>query len=230
MQPIKVLRIGHRGAMGHVCENTIASIKKAIEMNCDMIEIDIHRIKSGELMVFHDHTLNRLTNQEGNIEDYSFNELRKLKVDNKHQIPTLREIIETIQRKAILNIELKGANTALDSYHIIDEYIDKGWSAEDFIISSFRWDELEIISKQEKSIPLAVLTTQDPISEALTFALMINAVAINPYYKLLTEDNIKSIKDLGLKIYPWTANNTSDIESLKSLKVDGIITNFPELI
>ncbi|SFJ12926.1 glycerophosphodiester phosphodiesterase [Myroides guanonis] len=230
MQTTKILRIGHRGAMGHITENTISSIKKALELNCDMIEIDVYRIKSGELMVFHDHTLDRLTDKKGNIEDYSFKELRDIKINNNHLIPTLQEVIETIQRKAILNIELKGSNTAIGSYKIIEKYIEKGWTKEDFVISSFRWDELEIISQQKTSIPIAVLIGQEPINSILPFALKLNAAAINPYYKLLTIDNVKAIKDLGLKIYPWTVNNTSDIQLLKELKVDGIITNFPEKV
>lgn len=230
MQTTKILRIGHRGAMGHITENTISSIKKALELNCDMIEIDVYRIKSGELMVFHDHTLDRLTDKKGNIEDYSFKELRDIKINNNHLIPTLQEVIETIQRKAILNIELKGSNTAIGSYKIIEKYIEKGWTKEDFVISSFRWDELEIISQQKTSIPIAVLIGQEPINSILSFALKLNAAAINPYYKLLTIDNVKAIKDLGLKIYPWTVNNTSDIQLLKELKVDGIITNFPEKV
>lgn len=230
MQTTKILRIGHRGAMGHITENTISSIKKALELNCDMIEIDVYRIKSGELMVFHDHTLDRLTDKKGNIEDYSFKELRDIKINNNHLIPTLQEVIQTIQRKAILNIELKGSNTAIGSYKIIEKYIEKGWTKEDFVISSFRWDELEIISQQKTSIPIAVLIGQEPINSILPFALKLNAAAINPYYKLLTIDNVIAIKDLGLKIYPWTVNNTSDIQLLKELKVDGIITNFPEKV
>lgn len=230
MQTTKILRIGHRGAMGHITENTISSIKKALELNCDMIEIDVYRIKSGELMVFHDHTLDRLTDRKGNIEDYSFKELRDIKINNNHLIPTLQEVIQTIQRKAILNIELKGFNTAIGSYKIIEKYIEKGWTKEDFVISSFRWDELEIISQQKTSIPIAVLIGQEPINSILPFALKLNAAAINPYYKLLTIDNVIAIKDLGLKIYPWTVNNTSDIQLLKELKVDGIITNFPEKV
>lgn len=230
MQTTKILRIGHRGAMGHVTENTISSIKKALELNCDMIEIDVYKIRTGELMVFHDHRLDRLTGENGNIEDFSFKELRDIKVNNIHQIPTLEEVIETIQRRCILNIELKGTNTALTSYKIIEKYIKKGWTTEDFIVSSFHWDELEIISKQKISIPIAVLIAKEPINDILPFALNLNAVALNPYYKLLTIDNVKAIKDLGLKIYPWTVNNPSDIRFLKALKVDGIITNFPEKI
>lgn len=229
-QTDNILRIGHRGAMGHLAENTLPSIKKAVEMRCDMIEIDVYKIKSGEVMVFHDTTLERITNGKGAIEDYTFEELRKIKVAGEYQIPTLQEVIETIDRNAVLNIELKGKNTALASYKIVQDYLSKGWKSEDFIVSSFRWEELEIMSKQEKPLAIAVLTAEDPTKKAIAFALEINAFAINPYYKWMWADSVKAIQEAGLKVYPWTTNNPSDIQRLKDLKVDGIITDFPERI
>lgn len=230
MKTHSILRIGHRGAMGHLAENTLASIQKALELKCDMIEIDIHKIKSGELMVFHDTTLERLTNGKGAIEDTTFEELRKLKIEGQYTIPTLEEVIETIHQKAIINIELKGAHTAIACHNIVHSYLAKGWQTEDFIISSFRWDELEVISQQENPLPIAVLTAETPTKEVIDFALKIKAIAINPHYQSISLKSTKAIKKAGLKIYPWTVNSPSDIQRLKELKVDGIITNFPERV
>lgn len=71
------LVIGHRGAMGHVAENTIASIEKALELDVDMIEIDVFKIQSGEIVVFHDDKLDRLTDATGSIEMYDYKSLQK---------------------------------------------------------------------------------------------------------------------------------------------------------
>jgi glycerophosphoryl diester phosphodiesterase len=76
----KPLNIGHRGAMGHETENTISSIKKALELHVDMIEIDVFVIKSGEVVVFHDDLLDSLTNAKGKIEDYNWEELENVTV------------------------------------------------------------------------------------------------------------------------------------------------------
>lgn len=73
-QEAKILRIGHRGAMGHITENTVESVVKAIDLRCDMIEIDVFKVKSGELVVFHDDTLDRITNAKGPIESYTLDE------------------------------------------------------------------------------------------------------------------------------------------------------------
>lgn len=228
-QDTKVLRIGHRGAMGHLTENTVESIKKAVEMNCDVIEIDVFKVKDGAMMVFHDDTLDRMTNGTGNIENYTKAELQSLLVDGKYKMPTLEDIITAIDKKAVLNIELKGKNTAVDSYKIIQEFKKKGWTNANFIISSFRWDELEKMHELDTKLDLAVLTS-DKIDEAITLAHQINAVAINPYFKALNAESVNKIKQAQLKIYPYTVNELKDIETLKKLQVDGIITNFPERI
>lgn len=228
-QEHKTLRIGHRGAMGHVTENTVESIQKAIELNCDVIEIDVFKIKSGELMVFHDDQLDRLTNAKGNIEDYTYAELQKVSVNGTYQIPTLEQIIETIDKKAVLNIELKGNNTAVDTNRIIQLFTNKGWTNANFIISSFKWEELEKMRSLNNTIDIAVLTEEEP-ADAIAFAKQINAVAINPYHVNLNAVNVSKIKEANLKIYPWTVNKIEDIEKMKELKVDGIITNYPERI
>lgn len=228
-QEHNILRIGHRGAMGHITENTVESIQKAIDLNCDVIEIDVFKIKSGELMVFHDDQLDRLTNVTGNIEDYTYNELQKVKVNGVYQIPTLEKIIEVINRKAVLNIELKGNNTAEETHQLIQLFINKGWTNTDFIISSFKWNELEKMRSLNNSIDIAVLTEEEP-ADAIAFAKQINAVAINPYHKDLNALNASKIREANLKIYPWTVNDQEDINRMKELKVDGIITNYPERI
>ena len=67
-----ILNIGHRGAKGHVAENTLASIQKAMELGADGVEIDVFRCLSGEIVVFHDKTLDKLTNGTGHIEKKLF--------------------------------------------------------------------------------------------------------------------------------------------------------------
>jgi len=228
-QESKTLRIGHRGAMGHITENTVESIVKAIDLHCDMIEIDVFKVKSGELVVFHDDTLDRITNAKGDIESYTLEELEDVLVGGKYKIPTLGEVIEVIGKKAVLNIELKGSNTAVDTHRLIRTFLQRGWTYDDFILSSFKWEELKIAHDLDAELPLAVLTEKKP-EDAIEFALSIQARAINPYHKMLNEENTALIKKEKLKIFPWTVNDLKDIERMKKLKVDGIITNFPERI
>lgn len=222
------LVIGHRGAMGHETENTLASIQKAMDLGVDMIEIDVFKIQSGEIVVFHDETVDRLTNGPGKIEEYNIVELRKLIVDGGHKIPMLQDVLKLIDNKVALNIELKGDDTADKVNHIMNYYIEKnGWSPENFIISSFKWDELREMRKLNPNVQIAVLTEENPV-DAIPVAKELNAVAINPYFKNLDLEIANQIREAGLKIYVWTVNEDYDIDAMKRIGVDGIITNYPE--
>jgi glycerophosphoryl diester phosphodiesterase len=221
------LNIGHRGAMGHETENTIASVKKALELGVDMIEIDVFVIKSGELVVFHDEILDSLTDTSGNIEDFTLEELQKVVVKGNHRIPTLEEVINTIDQKVPLNIELKGKNTAKPTFELLQTFYKKGRKKDAFVISSFLWDELETFRKLDAEIALAVLTEENPL-EAMAMGKKLKAEAINPWWKTLTKENVKQLHEEGFKIYTYTVNEPEDIKTVTQLGVDGIFFNLPE--
>lgn len=226
----KPLVIGHRGAMGHETENSLASIQKALDLGVDMIEIDVFQISSGEIVVFHDEMVDRLTNGPGKIEEYNIYDLKRLTLDGGHKIPMLQDVLKLIDNKVALNIELKGANTSDRVNFIMDYYIkQKNWSPENFIISSFNWEELRTMRKLNDEVAIAVLTEENPI-DAIPIAKELNAVAINPYFKNLDLEVVNEIRDAGFKIYTWTVNEPADIDAMKRISVDGIITNFPERV
>lgn len=226
----KPLVIGHRGAMGHETENSLASIQKALDLGVDMIEIDVFKISSGEIVVFHDDTVDRLTNGPGKIEEYNIFELNRLILDGGHKIPMLQDVLKLIDNKVALNIELKGADMSDRVNFIMNYYIkQKNWSPENFIISSFNWDELRAMRKINDAVAIAVLTEENPI-DAIPVAKELNAVAINPYFKNLDAAVANEIREAGFKIYTWTVNEPADIDAMKQINVDGIITNFPERV
>lgn len=224
------LVIGHRGAMGHETENTLASIQKALDLGVDMIEIDVFKIQSGEIVVFHDERVERLSNAGGKIEDYNIIDLQQLILDGNHRIPMLQDVLKLIDNQVALNIELKGANTADRVNFITNYYIEaRGWTRENILISSFNWDELKDYRKLNGEANIAILTEEDPL-QAIAMAKELTAVAINPNYKTLTQENTQKMQDEGFKVYPWTVNELDDIEKMKDFGVDGIITNYPERV
>jgi len=230
MKDSKPLVIGHRGAMGHETENTLASIQKAMDLGVDMIEIDVFKIQSGEIAVFHDERVDRLTNGVGNIEEYNVVDMKKLVLDGNHKIPQLQDVLKLINNKVALNIELKGAGTANRVDFITKVYIERyGWSPENIVFSSFKWDELRDLRKLNETAQIAVLTDEDPL-EAIEVAKELKAVAINPNYKSLTKENAQKMHDAGFKVYAWTVNEPEDIQKMKEFGVDGIITNYPERV
>jgi len=227
-----ILSIGHRGAKGYVAENTYKSISKAIELGVDGIEIDVLKCASGELILFHDKNLKELTGESGLIESLTIEELEQFLVLGKYKIPTLTDVLTRIEKPLFINIELKGLNTGQATSKIIANLTKSTlWSFENFIVSSFNWDELEQFRSIDKNTPVGVLVSKSMImNEAIEFGKKINAQAIHPNFKLLNNKTVKKIKNNGFKIYTWTVNNKNDIDLMKELNVDGIISDYPDRI
>ncbi len=220
--------IGHRGAMGHETENTLASVQKALDLGVDMIEIDVFRVKSGEIVVFHDETLERLSNAGGRIEDWNYFDLRKVILEGNHKIPMLQDVLKLMDHRVPLNIELKGADTSDRVNFIMEYYIEeRGWKPEDFLISSFNWEELRSMRAINPNVAIALLTEEDPV-DAIPVAKELGAVAINPNFKNITAENVEALHEAGFKVYTWTVNEQEDIERMRKYGVDGVFTNFPE--
>ncbi|WP_337968263.1 glycerophosphodiester phosphodiesterase family protein [uncultured Flavobacterium sp.] len=222
-----MLKIGHRGA-GYEPENTLKAFQKALELNADGIELDVHLSADGHIVVIHDETIDRTTNGKGFVNTLSLSELKSFLIDGKLEIPTLIEVFDLIDKKCLINVELKGVGTASKVVALIEEYIsDKNWNYENFIISSFEWIFLEEVHNLNPKIAIGVLTEED-LDKALAFAEGIKASAINPDYQLLTLENTKKIQEKGFQVLPWTVNTAEDIQKIKSYNVDGIISDFPD--
>ena len=229
---MNIFRIGHRGSKGYVAENTLESIKHAILLGVNGIEIDVFKCLSGELVLSHENNLKRLTGKSGQLEKLTLGELKKFLVVGKYKIPTLTDVLQTIETPLFVNIELKGLNTAQATSKIITNLSKStSWRLENFIISSFNWNELEQFRSIDKNTPVGVLLSNSmSINEAIEFGKKINAQAIHPNFKLLNEKTVKKIKNNGFKIYTWTVNSKDDINCMKKFKVDGIISDFPDKI
>ena len=74
-----------------------------------------------------------------------------------------------------------------------------------------------------------MLTDADPL-DAMTIAQELKAQAINPSFEALNQKNVKKIQQAGYKVFPYTINKPKDIQKILSLKVDGIITDYPERV
>ena len=219
-----MLKIGHRGAKGHVAENTLASFQKAIELKVDGIELDVHLSSDAEIMVIHDETIDRTTTGKGFVKNFTSVELKQF------GIPTLTEVLDLLNNNFFVNIELKSTDSIEKVMNLIEKYIsENNLTYENFIISSFLWDNLEVVSQRNNQIKLGVLT-EDSIEMALAFAKEIKAFSINPYFKLLNQENVKLMHNEGFQIHTWTVNSLEDIIFVKSLPVEGIISDFPDKI
>jgi glycerophosphoryl diester phosphodiesterase len=222
----KILKIGHRGAKGYEPENTLISFEKAIEMEADGIELDVHLSLDGHLIVIHDETIDRTTNGTGAVNQLTLQEIKSIKINDKHEIPTLEEILDLVSQRCFVNIELKNQDTAEKVVQLIDHFIsDKKWNHNQFLVSSFDWNALQQVRFLNENIRIGVLTETD-LDLAISFARFLEAEALHPDFQLLTNEYTTKIQEKGIQVFPWTVNETDEIERMKSFKVDGIITDF----
>jgi glycerophosphoryl diester phosphodiesterase len=223
-----VLRIGHRGAAGYEPENTLLSFRKAIELKADMVELDVHICKSGEVVVIHDDTVDRTTNGTGKVCELTLSELKRFDAGKGERIPTLEDVMHHIDGATGINIELKGEGTAEPVHRITDEFMENGWKTSDLLVSSFNLGELVAFrSLSDTRVGLLYGHFNESILET---ADRLNAFSLNPYYKGVNGDFIKDIHERGFSVYPWTVNDPRDIARMKALNVDAIISDYPDRV
>src|SRR5215467_6065562 len=98
---------GHRGNPAENPENTMRSFRSAIAAGCDLIECDVHLSSDGELVVIHDHTLERTTNGQGMVFQHTLAALRELDAGNGERVPVLAEVCELARSRVGLCVEVK---------------------------------------------------------------------------------------------------------------------------
>lgn len=223
-----LLKIGHRGAKGHEPENTLPSFAKALGFGVDGVELDVHVCATGELVVIHDFTVDRVTNGTGEVHKMTLAQLKALTIEPNLYIPTLDEVYNLINKHCFVNIEMKGRHTAQPVSDFISDYVvNKGYNYSDFLVSSFQQEELKAMSQINANVPLGILT-QASVTQAWEWADAFKAKAIHPHFSLLTESNVQKAQQAGLKVFTWTVNEPEDIARMKTYNVDGIISDFPE--
>ncbi len=228
ISPNDVLKIGHRGACGYEPENTLASFKKALELKVDMIELDVYLCSTGEIVVIHDNRVDRTTDGTGYVKDKSLKELRNLDAGNGEKIPLLGEALDLIDRKAVVNIELKGEGAVRPVTGLIEKYIAvQGWSIDDFLVSSFNHYELVEVKEICPDLKIGANIKAVPIGYC-DFAERIGAYSVHPSFEFINDDFVDDAHRRGLKIYCWTVDDPEDIKRAAALNVDGIFSNFPD--
>ena len=221
---------GHRGACGHEPENTIRSVRRALDLGAQGIEIDVRNV-GGELLVFHDARLERTTNGRGYLSRQPLEYLRALDAGYGERIPTLLEVCRAIDRRALLNIELKGRRTAALVAALIEDLVrEEGWAYEQFIVSSFLRRELWALRRVgAPQIPVGLLLAR-PTRFYRRAARLLQATSVHPALRYVTERLVDDAHADGRKVYVYTVNDPADLARMRALKVDGVFSDFPERV
>jgi glycerophosphoryl diester phosphodiesterase len=233
-----VMVIAHRGFSGEAPENTLAAFRKAIEVGSDMMELDVHFSKDGQVVVIHDDTLERTTNGRGKVADHTLQELKKLDAGSwfgspfsGEQIPTLQEVLELAKGNILVNIEIK--NEYLGPYTISDladgalQEVKRSRTAKQVIFSSFFPSAVERIREGNSHARVALLYHKSwNILEEVTGGKP--HPVLNLRRSFLTEDKIAEVHERGLKVNTYTVNSREEMERFIRWGIDGIITNHPD--
>lgn len=228
MEKPHLLCIGHRGAMGHEPENTLRSIRKALELGAPCVEIDVYWV-DGHLMVIHDDRLDRTTNGCGLVMEQSFEYLRSLDAGKGERIPTLEEVCELVKGRAGINIELKGPETAGPVAQFVEGCIQAGWDHRAILVSSFSHQELFNFRALNAQAQLGVICRIGTTAE-LDFAASLHAFSINPAKESVSAVFVQDAHARGIRVYPYTVDEPNDITLMAEMGVDGVFTNFPERV
>jgi glycerophosphoryl diester phosphodiesterase len=222
--------IGHRGAAGYEPENTLRSIRRALDLGAHGIEIDVQLV-DGELVVFHDNRLERTTNGKGYLARQSFAELRALNAGLGEQIPTLREVCEVIRGRAFLNVELKSKGTAIPTIALLEELVASGkWMWSDFILSSFRLAELLTARKQGGSVVPIGLLLGRPTHFWRRTGRRLGVISVHPNIRWTSARMVQQAHAEGWRVFPYTVNTPIQLGRVRQVGVDGVFTDFPDRV
>lgn len=216
------VRIGHRGACGYEPENTLISFERAITMASPWVELDVYVVE-GELVVIHDETLERTTNGTGPVMEASLEYLRSLDAGKGERIPLLPEVIEQVDHRAGINIELKGLHTAEPVNQLLRDYCTRGWQEDEFLLSSFDHDELD---RGDPRFRRGTLFSRQADYFAITDRL--KAWSINLSRKLVTPSLVDAAHARQLKVLVYTVNKPEEMAKMQAMGVDGIFTDYPD--
>lgn len=220
-----VLRIGHRGACGHAPENTIASIEQAIALRCIFAEVDIQRTSDDELILLHDEQVDRTTNGRGCVSQLTLSDIQKLDTGGGQSPPTLDEALKAASGRIGLILELKTGGLA---YDVCATVRASGFNRPVIYASSLQ-EELQHVRRADPDAQTMILFTRLPTNLcAVTAKLHTTHVGLR--LDTVTKPLVTALHHEHLIVFAYTANRPAEISRLNMLGVDGIISDFPELV
>ncbi len=240
------LIIAHRGAAGHAPENTLAAVTKAIEMHADAVEIDVRQTRDSQIVAMHDEDIDRTTDGEGDVAQFTLQELKKLDAGawfsanfKDERIPTLQEIIDVLDSTTMLIVELKvGAETSPGIEQRVVDIIKNSHLGQRVILKSFDRDvlsrirayapEIPLLYVYVFAIPLLNLTVDQGISAG--DLLKMDVEYLQPHKIFLTQSFISSAKEKGYKVIAWDVKTETNMKDIIALGVDGIETDYPDVL
>lgn len=223
------IKIGHRGArdMALYPENTIAAFKFALSCGVDAVECDVQQCKTGELVVIHRKKAKELL-LGAVVAEKTLQELQQLDVGKGEHVPTFEQLLDYIDRRVIVFIDIKAPDIEEAVVKILQKYIrEKGWLPKHFVLANdynkitICRDLMPEIKRMVPYFPEKEATIEDLSKRALIIVMSTNEKNIEQY--------IDSTHKAGSLFYIGDIDTQEDIEKYTALGVDGILSDRPDL-
>ena len=228
----------HRGASAYAPENTLEAFDMAAKMGAHGVELDVHICRSGELVVTHDESIERVSDGTGLVRDLTLSELKsfhfnKTKPDFKDaRIPTLEEVFQLLYPTGLrINIELK--NSAID-YPNLEKRVIEAAAKENMLdrvfFSSFNHHSMLRVKAIDSSLYCGLLY-EATLVKPWAYAVALGVDAIHPHFTevLVPGGNCAAAHRAGIQINTWTVNRREDLQKVLREGADTLITNYPDV-
>ncbi len=235
--------IAHRGGSNLAPENTLAAFKKAINLDVDMIEIDVHLSKDSNIIVIHDKTIDRTTDGTGEIKNMTLDEIKKYDAGSwfnesfqDERVPTLDETFNAIKGQTILLIEIKDGDERYPGLEKrVVESIHKHNANTWTVVQSFNKNSILRVKKMDPLIITYYLVSSefDGLYSDITEKINANRKIVKQFdgiaahYSHLDSANVEIMHKAGFEVFTWTVDKPEDMIKIIDINIDGIITNSP---
>lgn len=230
--------IGHRGAAGHAPENTLVSLRKAAELGANWVEFDVKLTRDGELVLFHDDTLDRTTDGAGTIAGHSLAELQALdaggwygKAFAGERIPTLGAALDTAAELGLgCNIEVKPSEGREDeTARAVARALAARSTAPPLLMSSLWRSVLEILHDERAEIPRGFVVHEIP-DDWRAVIERTECISLHAGEWNLDADKAAMVHAADVRLLAFTVNTKRQAEKLFAMGVDGVFSDFPDRI
>lgn len=217
-----LLTIGHRGVMGVEPENTLRSFVRADREGMDVIELDLHLSKDGELVVMHDAEVDRTTDGSGPIADFTLAELRELDAGEGERIPVFEEVLDAV--KAPLQAEIKDLAAA----QALAEVIRRRDLLDRVEVISFHDEALAEIRRLLPAVRTALVASRYG-TDVVHRAQAVDAGTLVLNIRRLTLEIAERARAADLRLIGWVVNTQDHLRLARALGLDGATTDYPAI-